>query len=230
MKVTVTYPETWADVKLTNYLEHTKYIKPWEKSDDYIAKTIQSSALHFCNVLPEHLNQLPASALTKISVTLSDLFKDAHKLPLVKELTIGDTVYGFIPELDNMTYGEYLDLVTYTKKDMWDNIPTIMSILYRPIVNRVGKLYTIEPYNGTPEARLELFKYVLTMDIVFGAVAFFLNLQKDLATGILNYLSQTLKETNQIEVLTALQDSLKHGTDITQLLSSLTMTLQNSTK
>ena len=110
---------------------------------------------------------------------------------------------------------------------MWSYMPIIMSILYRPITQRVGKLYTIEPYNGTKDARIELFKHVIRMDVIFGAVAFFLTLQKDLRTGILAYMKTIMMESKDPRILAALEDLQKSGVDITQLQSFLTMTSQN---
>ena len=128
-----------------------------------------------------------------------------------------------------MAYGEYLDLVSYTKKDMWSNIPTIMSILYRPITKSLGKSYTIEKYNGSNEDKLALFLDALTMDIVFGAISFFLDLQKDLLIGTLTYSVDQMKGIKDPKVLAALQDLDGNGTVIAQLQSYLTMTLQNLT-
>jgi hypothetical protein len=107
-------------------------------------------------------------------------------------------------------------------------MPIIISILYRPVVNNVGKLYTIEPYNGTKDDRIEMFKHILTMDVVFGAMSFFLDLQKDLLTGILTYSVENLKDLEEPQILAALQDSQKNGMDITQLQSLLTTISQNS--
>jgi hypothetical protein len=229
MKITITYPDSWAEVKLSQYLEYTKHVKPWLESEEYAEKSIQSALLHFCKVPVEYINKLPKAVADKASIKLGELFTDINKKPLVTEFTVGSTMYGFIPALNDMTYGEYLDLVAYTKKDMWDNIPTIMSILYRPITNRVGKLYTIEPYSGTPETRLELFKHVLTMDVVFGALSFFLGLQKDLLLGILTYSMEEMKKIKDPEALAVLQDLAESGQDIAQLQSYLITTLRNST-
>jgi hypothetical protein len=229
MKITITYPDSWAEVKLSQYLEYNRHIKPWIQSEEYAEKSVQSALLHFCKVPAEYINKLPKTVADKASIKLGELFTDINKKPLVTEFTVGDTVYGFIPSLDDMTYGEYLDLVAYTKKDLWDNILTVMAILYRPIKQRVGKLYTIEPYSGTQEARLELFKHVLTMDVVFGAISFFLGLQKDLLTGILTYSMEEMKKIKDPKVLAALQDLNVSGADITQLQSYLTKTLQDLT-
>ena len=128
-----------------------------------------------------------------------------------------------------MSYGEYLDLVSYTSKDMWSYMAITMSILYRPITQRVGKLYTIEPYNGTNDDRIELFKHAITMDVVLRAIGFFLDLQKDLQKGILTYMTETLMKDKRAEVQAALQDLQQSGVDISQLPQLLTMILPSST-
>lgn len=228
MRLTITYPESWAEITLPQYLEYYKFVKPYEGSDEFGHKSLQSAALHFCKVPAEYLYKLPEKTFDKVAKCLQDLFIDVDKHPLVKEFAVDETKYGFLPEIDNMTYGEYLDLVSYTSsKEMWSYMPIIMSILYRPITQRVGKLYTIEAYNGTKDERIELFKHVLTMDVVFGATAFFLTLQKDLRTGILAYMKTIMTESKDPRILAALEDLQKSGVDITQLQSFLTMTSQN---
>jgi hypothetical protein len=228
MKITITYPESWAEITLPQYTEYYKYIKPYLGTEEFGHKSLQLAALHFCKVPAEYLYKLPEKTFDKIAKCLNNLFTEVNMKPLVREFTIDTTAYGFMPEINNMTYGEYLDLVEYTSsKDMWEYMPIIMSILYRPITQRVGKLYTIEPYDGTKDARIELFKHVLRMDVVFGATAFFLNLQKDLKIGILAYMKTIITENKDPRILAALEDLQKNGVDITQLQSFLTMTSQN---
>ena len=229
MKITISYPESWADIKLQQYLDYYKHVKPYEGTEEHVTKNLQSSALYFCKVPGEFLYKLPESTFDKVANCLKKLFNEVDKHPLVTEFTIGDTTYGFVPELDNMSYGEYLDLVSYTSKDMWSYMAITMSILYRPITQRVGKLYTIEPYNGTNDERIELFKHAITMDVVLGAIGFFLDLQKDLQKGILTYMTETLMKDKRPEVQAALQDLQQSGVDISQLPQLLTMILPSST-
>jgi hypothetical protein len=229
MKLTITYPESWAEITLPQYLEYYKYVKPYEGTDEYSTKALQSAALHFCKVPAEYLYKLPEKTFDKVSECITTLFDSIPEQPLVTMFTVDNTKYGFIPELDNMSYGEYLDLVSYTSnKDMWTYMPIIMSILYRPIIHNVGKSYTIESYSGTVDARIELFKHVIRMDVVFGAISFFLNLQKDLAIGILTYSIENLKSLNEPQILAALEDFQVNGMDITQLQSLLTTISRSS--
>jgi hypothetical protein len=105
-----------------------------------------------------------------------------------------------------------------------------MSVLYRPIVKKLGKSYTIEKYNGTKPETIELFSKALTMDIVFGAISFFLLLQRDLVSATLTYLVSQTEMIQSKEVQAALQDLGKSGVDITQLPSLLNKTFQSLTQ
>ena len=95
--------------------------------------------------------------------------------------TLNDVEYGFIPNLDSITQGEWVDLVEY-QSDI-NTMHKLMAVLFRPITkkDKLGN-YSIEPYNGTKE-RAELFK-VMPLNIVNGALVFFLNLSKELKEAI----------------------------------------------
>jgi hypothetical protein len=195
MKITITYPESWADIRLSKYLEFYRQLKPYEQTETYSKKLVELGAYHFCNVNPDVLYKLPKATLDKIEETIIK-FTNTNQAPLVKTFTVDNTEYGFLPNIEEMSYGEYLDLTEYFKK-MWDYMPIIMSILYRPVVKQLGKSYTIETYNGTSEERIEFFKHILTMDVVFGAISFFLDLQKDLLIGTQIYLKDLLNKVTQ---------------------------------
>ena len=68
------------------------------------------------------------------------------------------------------------------------------------------------------------------MDIVLGAIGFFLDLQKDLQTGILTYMVETLKKDQRPEMQAALETLQQNGVDISQLPHLLTMILPSSTQ
>ena len=59
---------------------------------------------------------------------------------------MGGVEYGFIPVLDDMTLGEYVDLdENFTD---WDKMHKAMSVLFRPIKLKKGDRYQIEEYDG----------------------------------------------------------------------------------
>ena len=226
---TINCPKSWADVRLEDYLQFYKQLKPYEKTEQYEEKSILFGMFNFTDILEDEYLALPESTFAEIKIKLLTLFS-TYELPLVKSFELQGTKYGFIPSFDDMAYGEYLDLIAYSSKDLWNNIPMFMSILYRPITKSLGNSYTIEKYDGTKLEIVELFSQGLTLDIVFGAISFFLHLQKDLVSGTLTYLVTEMKTIKNKEVQTALQDLGKSGLDITQLPSLLNKTFQSLTQ
>jgi hypothetical protein len=117
------------------------------------------------------------------------VFDSKHSL--IPTFQLGGIEYGFIPILDDMTLGEYIDLDENLGD--WSNMHKAMSVLYRPIKFKKGHKYNIEPYNGMNEA----LKY-MPLDVVFSAMVFFWNLNNELVQTILNYLA---KESENLTTL-----------------------------
>ena len=77
-----------------------------------------------------------------IVTTLTEMFES--KPNLVTNFNIGKVEYGFHPELDDLTLGEYIDLDTFIGD--WKNIEKAMSVLYRPVISKLKGKYLIEEY------------------------------------------------------------------------------------
>ena len=77
---------------------------------------------------------------------------------LTTTLTIDGVEYGMHPDLSEITLGEYADIETYVKMGLQKHLPEIMAILFRPIVEKEGDVYTIEAYNGDIKIRAEKMK------------------------------------------------------------------------
>ena len=86
-----------------------------------------------------------------------------------------------------MAYGAYVDISKYEKLDIDEDWKKIMSILYRPVTKKIGKLYEIQPYTGDEEN--EHWNDV-NMEVHFGALFFFINLSKVLLNITLKSLTQ----------------------------------------
>lgn len=213
---TITTPQSWADVNLYQYLRWYKSVKPYLETEEYADKAILHGIFNFTNITEDEYLNMPEKNITDLKIQIAKLLNATYTNFLPKSITIDKVKYGFIPSLDDMAYGEYLDLVEYTKKNMWDKMPTIMAMMYRPIVSESGETYAIEKYNGTNEDRVELFNLYLTMDCVFGAISFFLDLQKDLLIGTQTYLQEMLKKVGKKG--SPLQTALaQNGVDTIQL-------------
>jgi len=99
--------------------------------------------------------------------------------------------FGFIPKLDDMTYGENMDISKYISD--WSSMNKALSVMYRPVVKRIGYKYLIKDYVGTHEY-CELMKNV-PVTIALGAIVFFWTLTKDLLRAIPNYLETELNKS-----------------------------------
>ena len=100
--------------------------------------------------------------------------------------------YGFVPDLDNMTLGEYIDLDTYSSD--YENIEIAMNVLYRPVTTKLKNKYLIVDYN--PDTKDKMLN--MPMDAVISSMFFFLNLRIELSNIILNS-SEAREIAQQVE-------------------------------
>lgn len=178
-------PLNWSAVPLRKYLQLIKDMETYKDTPEAIDAAL---LYHLCDVQPQHVNKLDISIYTDIREKLYKLMsiKDS---PLKRKIKIGDKKYGFEPNLGEMEYGAYLDLMKYKEVKIDENWAEMMSILYRPIKSEVGALYEINTYNG----KLDKEKFLdVTMDVHFGAMFFFLNISTDLLNSTQNSLKKEL--------------------------------------
>ena len=76
-----------------------------------------------------------------------------QKPQLITRFTMNGVEYGFIPNLDDMTLGEYVDLDTYISQ--WDRMEYAMAVLYRPIKDKYKQKYNIEEYTATDQEKMK---------------------------------------------------------------------------
>lgn len=98
----------------------------------------------------------------------------------IQRFTYKGIEYGFIPNLEEISTGEYIDLDTYQRSIT--TYPKMLSILYRPITKSVKGLYQIETYSGT---KYEDVMKEVSCEILLGSIKFFFHLSK----SILKYLT-----------------------------------------
>jgi hypothetical protein len=148
-----------------------------------------------------------------------DECKDYNQNKLEKYIRIGDKVMGFHPNLEAMSFGEYLDLNQLVSSDFTNNLPKIMSILYRPVVSEFMHNYEIEKYDSNVHIKnADLFRDV-DMAYVNGAMVFFCLLREDLLNSSLKYLDQQMmkqmeESLTMIEQAIASQVSMDGGTSL----------------
>lgn len=201
MKIII--PTELKDIKLSDYLRYKKVVEDNPNDEVFCAISMVSI---FCHISIADVMKLTKQDFAEIVETIAKVLD--KKPNLVQQFKLNGIRYGFIPNLEKCSLGEYADVDTLIGDDY--NTHLLMSVLYRPITRRAGDLYEIEPYTAN-EDRAELFKE-LTLDIVFGAIVFFCNLNNELLTTSVRYLTAQMTEQEMEEAL------LKNGDGITALL------------
>ena len=112
--------------------------------------------------------------------------------------------YGFHPDLDSITLGEYADLETFIKNGIEKHLPEVMAVLYRPIVEKKNKIYTIEAYDGNISIRAEEMKK-MSAEQVESALRFFFVFAHELAEILPSYLMEKLTKMTEDLQMKALQ-------------------------
>ena len=199
MKLQITIPESLADIPLWRYQKYLKLVET-NKNDPNADKFLAIKMLEiFCGVPYETGVEYRVKDINDISMRIAEILQD--KPSLVPRFEILDQEFGFIPNLEDMTFGEYVDLDTFISD--WSQMHKTMAVLYRPIKQKMKNKYLIEEYKGDNyyEAMLHT-----PMDVVFGSLLFFYHLGSDLSKDMTKYLETADKET-----LVKLEVSAKNG-------------------
>jgi hypothetical protein len=214
MKLEVNVPSKLSEIPLHKY---QKFLKIVDKNidDPNADRFVAMKMLEiFCDIPAKYIYDYKIKDITKVTDVLTKMFEERPQL--VKTFRIGDTEFGFIPNLEEMTFGEYIDLDTYIGD--WDNIHRAMGVLYRPITAKIKDRYQIQKYQGDnyEDAMLNT-----PMDAVLSSVVFFYDLGIDLRNGIMDYLTEPEKEVYR-QYLT----SIGSGVGTMPYIYSVTETLQ----
>jgi hypothetical protein len=212
MKVNLRIPTTLNDVTLKQYQEFSKLESKLNETND---ATIQLKIVEiFCNVPEIVVRNMKATDIAEVCEIINTMFDVQHQL--INRFTLNGVEYGFIPELDDMSFGEYMDLDTFIGDN--DNLHRALNVLFRPIEHKRGNRYKIKEYN--PDTSEEAKEFPL--DVVLGAIIFFYNLGKDLSMVMLNSLGKKNEKALAQHLL-----SQQNGDGLTHSMESLTEILQN---
>ena len=210
MNIEINVPSSLNEITLGQY---QKFLKIAENNPDgnfLDAKMIEI----FCGIPLSDSYKLKMSSVTAILDILNEML--AITPQHVERFKMNGIEYGFIPDLDEMSLGEYIDLDNNASK--WEQMHVAMNVLYRPIkTSKVGK-YNIEEYDVKfPEVMKDM-----PLDAAIGSLFFFYNLGMELANHTIAY-SVTPAE---MEAIQGQLTSQQNGDGINQFMDSLTEILQ----
>jgi len=205
MKVDINVPETLNEITLYQYQRFEKLIKDNEPSHFVNQKTIEI----FCNIELKDVAKIKATDIDELLSDINNVLQ--HKPKLTKTFKLGIYEFGFIPKLEDITSGEFIDLENYLSDT--ETLHKAMAVLYRPIKSKVKDLYSIEEYEAADKYS-EVLKY-MPLDVALGSMLFFWTLLNDCGKGLSHYI---LNEMEQQEDLKHLLEKNMDGTSLYMLL------------
>jgi len=209
MEVKLTVPSSLNDITLGQYQKFKKTADKLEGSNDFL---LQKMVECFCNVELIHVLPIKRKSILEVTSGINEMFTGEYDL--IPTFTIKDIEFGFIPNLDNISQGEYIDLDTYITK--WEDMHKAMAVLFRPIKNKKGDKYTIHDYQGSDEFA-DLMQH-MPLDVALGAYVFFYHLESELLNSTLQFL-----KAEAVELITHHKDSSGlSGDGIIQSINLLT--------
>jgi hypothetical protein len=110
--------------------------------------------------------------------------------------------FGFVPDWDAFTAGEWIDLENYLE-DFWKNAHKVMSVLFREVTYELGEKYEVKKYTAKEDA--SIFEE-MPADLVSGTLLFFWTTRNELLLDM---------KSSLLEVAEAAIRSAKNGAGIT---------------
>lgn len=211
MKLEVNVPTSLNEITLGQYQKYLSIAENNEEGNFLDAKMIEI----FCGIPLSDSYKLKMSSVIAIIDILNELLSQTPKR--VEKFTMNGIDYGFIPDLDEMSLGEYIDLDGSASD--WDNMHIAMNVLYRKVkISKAGK-YNIVDYNvDNPEKMKDM-----PLDAAIGSLFFFYNLGMELSKHTILYSSGQ----EEMEVYQEHLTSQTNGGGISQFMVSLTEILQD---
>ncbi len=215
-------PDSLEEVTLGQYQEYLKGIDGLDEEKD--AEVINKKLIEaLCGIEYKYINTIPIRDIESVLEVLKSAFSEEYELQ--RKFKLLDVEMGFIPKLDDISLGEFID--TENSINDWQQIHKAMAVLYRPVNFSKGERYDIVPYSPSEEVS-ELMKE-MPLSVVMGCLVFFYRLGTELSKATLNSIQSMLKKDSNTmsQVKTALE---QNGVGINQFMHSLKEMSEDLTK
>ena len=188
MKLDIRVPTSLYDIPLHQYQKFITTFQDDETlTDEYAALKMLEI---FCGLKTDESLQVKVSDIKKITDKLNKALSE--KPLLITRFKLGGTEFGFVPQLDDLSFGEFVDIENNIGD--WETMHKAMAVLYRPVTQRVGKKYEIEDYRGD-----SWYDAMLNMpaSVAVSAINFFFHLENDLLKATFHSLDQQETKVQQ---------------------------------
>ena len=220
VKVELSVPSNLESIELWQY---QKYMGVVETNKDQEATEFLNLKLVeiFCGVSLKDVSSIREQDFNKITEIIGNAF--AEETPLIRHFELDGIEFGFVPNLDKISIGEYIDIESNLSG--FKNMHKAMAVLYRPVTKKHKEKYQVEEYVGHDEYA-EAMKY-MPLNAALGAMVFFYRLEKDLLNITLKCLEE---EKDNKQIIQALHRFQVNGDGISQFTDLLEEKLSTSIK
>jgi len=180
-------PTLLSDITLGEYLKFIEVNKEDADEEFLIHKTISI----FCGISMKEVLTIDSQEAQDIALEIYAVL--SQKAEFVDRFELNGVKYGFIPNLEDLSLGEYIDLETYLKEDK--NLHKTAAVMYRPIVKEYDDLYDIETYSSDLKAQ-EVMKQA-PISVISQGVVFFYSIVSELLRGLNRSLTEQEEEMAQ---------------------------------
>ena len=178
---------SWNDVTLD------KWVKLINKKNETKSEEAINTISVLSDIPKKLVKELGINDIANILQRIAKMQEETSS-KLKKIIKVNDIEYGFHPNLEEITLGEYADIETYIKNGIENNLPKLMAVLYRPIIEKDEDSYSIEAY-GVNDMRMRAKKFTkMKAEDVNNALVFFWTLGKELSMILLPYLTEQSQE------------------------------------
>ena len=216
MQIEINVPTSLNEITLEQY---QRYLKATEETPDgslLDAKIIEI----FCGIPVSESYKLKMSSVQSIVDILVDMLNE--KPTHINRFSLDGVQYGFIPDLDEMSLGEYVDLDGNASD--WQKMHVAMNVLYRPIKIKKGTKYSIQEYTAEDPDKMK----DMPLGVAIGSLFFFYNLGLELSSHtILSSVNQQEMETIQEQLTSETSGDGTHQfiLSLEEMLQSLKISL-----
>ena len=186
MKIQV--PTHINDITLEQYQRFALINTEEQDKEFFMFKTIEI----FCGVDIALVSKMRLSDAESVSNEVLEVLQ--QNVPFTNKFELDGVKYGFIPDLQAISLGEFIDLEEGLSKDK--DFHKAASVMFRPIVKEFGELYTIDGY----EANTEMHHVMkgAPVGIISAAIVFFYSIAKELLKASQDFSSQEKAEAMTI--------------------------------
>ena len=176
IQLELSIPQRLADIKLDQYQKYVQVINGIEEQTEEAGEFVNMKALEiFCGLELKESYKLPMKSFEAVLEQIATCLQEPT--PLVKRFWFRgnngtEVEFGMIPDLNNISFGEYIDLDRYIGD--WKQMHKAMAILFRPITAKKGEFYEIEDYEGS--AKYAGYMQYMPANVALGALVFFYRL------------------------------------------------------